>query len=334
MFNKMYEKVKSFIKNNYKFLIVLTVLIFLFYYEYPYMIYKSGGTIDVGNRIVIDKDYKSEGTISMSYVTAMKGIAPFILLSYVMPDWDIVPLKEVTADEDYNKVIEVGKVYLTDGVDNAIISAFKESGYNINMTKEIFRVINITNDANTNIKIGDEIVSVNGKKIKTIDELRTLINKYKPGYRLKFKVIHDKKEYDRYATVYDDGESLKIGIAFKINYEYITEIPVSIKMKENESGSSGGLMMSLAIYNALSDNDITKGLNIVGTGTISMDGVVGEIGGVKYKVLAAEKSHADIFFCPEENLKEALNIKKKRKLKVEVVGVHTLKDAITYLENR
>ena len=128
--------------------------------------------------------------------------------------------------------------------------------------------------------------------------------------------------------------TLKIGIAFKTNYEYKTEIPVTVKMKDNESGSSGGLMMSLAIYNALTDNDITNGLNIVGTGTISSDGVVGEIGGVKYKVLAAEKKKADIFLCPEANYEEALNVKKRRKLDVEIVKVKTLEEAINYLKSK
>ena len=104
-------------------------------------------------------------------------------------------------------------------------------------------------------------------------------------------------------------------------------------MKDNESGSSGSLMMALSIYNALVEEDITKGLNIVGTGSILADGSVEEIGGVKYKVLAAEKKNADVFFCPLENYDEAIKIKKKRNLKVEIVKVKSLKDVINYLEN-
>ena len=37
----------------------------------------------------------------MSYVTAMKGTAPFILLSYIIPDWDLIPLKDITNEESY-----------------------------------------------------------------------------------------------------------------------------------------------------------------------------------------------------------------------------------------
>ena len=335
MFNKLYEKTKKFFKENYKFLIVMSILIFLFYYEFPFVIYKSGGTINLEDRVVIDKEYKEEGTLSMSYVTAMKGTAPFIILSYILPDWDLIPLKEVTNDNSYDEVIEVGKEYLDEGIDNAIISAFRESDYSIEITNTINRVIYISEDAKTNIKIGDEIISVNDTKTKNLDELRAYINTLKENDKVKVKVKHDGKEYERYAIVYKEkDDSLKIGVAFSETYEYKTEIPVSIKMKDNESGSSGGLMMSLAIYNALTKEDITQGLNIVGTGAITSDGVVEEIDGVKYKVLGAERNHADIFLCPEENYDEAVKIKKKRNLKIEIVKVKTLKEAIEYLNSK
>ncbi|MBE6156997.1 MAG: hypothetical protein E7161_04580 [Firmicutes bacterium] len=335
MFNKIYEKVQKYIKENYKFLIFLTILIFLFYYEYPYIIYKSGGTINLEDRIEIDTEYSQEGDISMSYVTAMKGTAPFILLSFVMPDWDLYPLEEITSEESYDEVLEVGKEYLNEGIDNAIIAAFNESDYSITITKEINKVIYLSNQARTTVEVGDEILSVNNQKVNNIEEVKSYVNTLNENDKVIIEVINSGKNYKREAIIYRDlDDSLKIGVAFKTTYEYETEIPVTIKMKDNESGSSGGLMMSLAIYNALTEEDITKGLNIVGTGSILSDGTVEEIGGVKYKVLAAEKKGADIFFCPEENYKEATGIKEKRGLSVEIVKVATLKDAISYLENK
>ena len=319
MINKLYEKIKKFIKNNYRFLILLGVLVFLFYYEYPYIIYKSGGTINLEDRIEIDKEYYQTGDIQMSYVTAMKGTAPFILLSFIMPDWDLMPLSEVTSKNSYDEVLEVGKEHLNEGIDNAIISAFRESDYKLTITKEINKVMYLSEAAKTDIKIGDIVISVDNRPVSNIEDVRDYVNTLKENDEVKINVINDDKAYIRNAIVYKDNDNtLKIGIAFKTTYEYETEIPVTIKMKNNESGSSGGLMMSLAIYNALTKEDITKGLNIVGTGSILSDGTVEEIGGVKYKVLAAEKNKADIFFCPEENYDEAYKIKDKRKLKLEI----------------
>jgi len=334
MLNKIYEKIKSFIKANYKFLIFLSFLIFLFYYEYPYIIYKSGGTINLENRIKVDKEYNQDGDISMSYVTAMKGTAPFILLSFIMPDWDLYPLEEITNEDSYDDVLEIGKEYLNEGIDNAIISAFRESNYKIVINKEINTIIYFSENADTDAKIGDQIIGINDNVLNTLDEIKSYINSLVEGENVTIQVLNNGKSYERKAKIYKDVDgTLKMGLAFKTLYDYRTEIPVTVKMRDNESGSSGSLMMSLAIYNALSEGDITKGLNIVGTGSILSDGTVEEISGVKYKVLAAERKNADIFICPEENYEEAIKIKEKRNLKVKIVKVSSLKDAINYLES-
>ena len=93
-------------------------------------------------------------------------------------------------------------------------------------------------------------------------------------------------------------------------------------------------MMALAIYNGLVKEDITKGDIIIGTGTIDKDGNVGEIDGVKYKLLGAEKKKAKVFLCPKDNYKEAMKIKKENNLKIKIKSVETLKEAIEYLESR
>jgi len=335
MFNKIYVKFKNYIKANYKFLLFLTFLIFLFYYEFPYIIYKSGGTINLEDRVIVDKKFTQEGKLSMSYVTAMKGIAPFILLSYVMPDWDLVPLEDITTEESYNEVLELGKEYLNEGIDNAIIAAFNESDYNVRIKKSINKVVYLSDKANTDIRIGDEVVAINNVLVDGIEKIKEYVNTLHDNDIVEIEVINDGISYIRKATLYkDDDNVLKVGISFKTTYEYETEIPVTVKMKDNESGSSGGLMMSLAIYNAVTEEDITNGLNIVGTGSILSDGTVEEIGGVKYKILAAAKKDADIFFCPEANYEEAVKTKEKRNLDVEVVKVKTLRDAIDYLETK
>lgn len=334
MLNKIYEKIKSFIKNNYKFLIFLTILIFMFYYEFPYMIYKRGGTINLEDRVIVDTNYEEKGSLSMSYVTAMKGTPAFILASFIMPDWDLIPLDSIVGEnENYEEVLEQGKEHLNEGIDNAIISAFREAGYGLTINEVINKVIYLSDASVTDIEIGDRILKINDKEVSTLEDVKEYINTLKENDIVKIKVLNDNKEYERKAKIYlDTDNTLKIGIAFKTTYDYETEIPVTVKMKDNESGSSGGLMMGLAIYNSLVEEDITKGLNIVGTGSINNDGSVSEIGGVKYKVLAAVKDNADIFLCPKENYEEAIKIKEKRNLDIEIVGVSTLKEAIDYLK--
>ena len=125
-----------------------------------------------------------------------------------------------------------------------------------------------------------------------------------------------------------------VGFAFQINYDYTVSPKIKLNTAKNEYGSSGGLMTSLAIYDALIDEDLTNGLTISGTGTIDIDGNVGSIGGVKYKLKGAINNKADIFFVPNgENYDEAIKIAEEKKYDIKIIGVSTLKEAITYLEN-
>ena len=48
--------------------------------------------------------------------------------------------------------------------------------------------------------------------------------------------------------------------------------------------------------------------------------------------MTSEKK-VDIYFVPEDNYKEAKKILKKYKLKINIVSISTLDDAINYLEN-
>ena len=117
------------------------------------------------------------------------------------------------------------------------------------------------------------------------------------------------------------------------DFELDTSDEVKLKFKKSESGSSGGLMMALSIYSAISESDILKGRNIAGTGTIDINGNVGEISGVKYKIMGAAKNDIDIVFVPSANYKEAIKTKKDNNYKLDIVSVDTFLDAINYLED-
>ena len=78
---------------------------------------------------------------------------------------------------------------------------------------------------------------------------------------------------------------------------------------------------------------ILKKRNIAGTGTIDRDGNVGEIAGLKYKIMGAAKNKMDIVLVPSGNYKEALKVKKEKKYDLEIVEIKTFEDAIEYLKS-
>ena len=60
-------------------------------------------------------------------------------------------------------------------------------------------------------------------------------------------------------------------------------------------------MLTLGIIDELTENDLTAGKIIAGTGTINYLGEVGPIGGIRQKLEGAHKSGAQLFLAPIEN---------------------------------
>ena len=124
-----------------------------------------------------------------------------------------------------------------------------------------------------------------------------------------------------------------LGIVFYEVGKINTYKKIEINFDKNESGPSAGLITALAIYNSLVKEDITKGMKIVGTGTIEIDGSVGSIGGIEYKLEAAIKNNADIFLVPNgENYDKLMNFIKENNYNIKVYGVSSFEDALDLLK--
>lgn len=333
MFAKIYEKIKEFIKENYKELIVLIVIVLLFTIKLPYSIYTPGGAVNLNDRIRVENGYETEGSFNMAYVSMVRGSIPFLLISYVIPDWDIVPASDITAEgEDMDEMLERERLYMQESMDAAIINAYQAAGEDITITRTVNEVSYLSEDSDTDLEIGDQILSVNGDEISSLDDLKGIVESLSSGTEVTLRVIRDDEERDCTAVTYDTNDGIKIGVSLLTTYEYETDPEVTITSKASEAGSSGGLMMSLAIYNQLVPEDITNGMKIVGTGTIDIEGNVGEIGGVRYKLIGAVKNDADLFICPEENYEEAMSVKEEKDYDITIISVSTFLEAIEKLE--
>ena len=331
--NKLYENLKKYIKLYTFDVIFIAFLIFIAFYEAPYVVYQPGGSINLSERIEIENAYKNEGSYSMNYVSVAKGKLPIILASYLIDDWDLVKQEEITFEyTDYQTTFKIEQLDYKNSLDVATMTAYKKAGIPIENITETGTVIYIDENAKTDMKLLDEIVSIDGKTFKSVNDAQEYIQSIEIGKEIKIKVINQGKEYGRTATPYEFEGRKIVGVSLISDYDYEVNPKINIKTKASEAGSSGGLMLTLAIYDELMEKDYTHGKKVMGTGTMDINGKVGAIGGVKYKMLGAQKTGAEIFFIPEENYKEAKEVYKKHNLKFELVCVKTFDEAISYLE--
>ena len=333
MHNKVYEKAKLFIKENLWFFISLIAIILLFTIDLPYIVEMPGGYISLNDRVKIEgKDTNTE--MGMAYVTTLKGNIPFLLFSYINPDYDIVPKSNIKyEDETMDEMNTRDKLLLNESISNATISAYSEAGesYKINETKiMVSHVIN----KDSELKSGDNIIKIDGKKINSVTDIQNYLSKLSKDDIVTITVKRDNKEMDIKSSLIEEDNRLLIGVNIVNNYDITTNPKVDIKSKRNESGPSGGLMMALTIYDKLTSSNLSKGDKIIGTGTISSDGLVGDIGGVKYKLIGAVNNKAKVFLCPKGNYEEAKKIKEERNYDIIIKDVATLNEAIEFLKSR
>ncbi len=336
MFSKLYEKIKDYLKENYKFILFEIFVILILIIPLPYYVNTTGGIINVDKYISVKEKNPSKGSYNLAYVSSYRATLPTYLLTYIMPNWDLENIENYTYnnDEDASDISSRGKLELTTANNAAIEVAYDKANKTYEITNSYYNVVYIDKEAETTLKVGDMILEFDGKKLSNLEEYSKYITDKDIGYTLKMKVKRKDKEVNATAKVVNIEGQKMIGLSIYKTFDYNTNPDIDINFSRSEEGPSGGFMTALAIYDKLIDKDLTHGLKIVGTGTIDSEGNVGTIDGVKYKLRGAVKHKADIFFVPSgSNYNEAIKLKKKYNYKIKVIKVKRIDDAINYLDD-
>ena len=326
---------RQYLKENYKFILSIILILVVFSIRFPYYIDAPGGITDMSEKIEIN-GYESEGSFYLAYVKEYRATIPTLIFSLFNKDFKVIKQDDVILDtEDYESYEMRDKVLMDESISNATYVAYKKANKYIKELSNKIVIIYITETSNTDLKVGDEIISINNEYVYNKDDVTNIVNKLSVGSKVDIKVKNNNKEYTRYAYIIEEDNNKIIGILISNLKEYETNPKVNVIVDKNESGSSGGLITALSIYNSLVKEDITHGLRIVGTGTIDLDGNIGSIGGVEYKLKSAVKKKADLFIVPlDENYEEALKLKKENNYDIEILGVSTFDEVIDYLSGK
>lgn len=185
-------------------------------------------------------------------------------------------------------------------------------------------------DKTSEFRIGDRIIGVNGIYAKDgFENFKEAFNSAKEG------TIYQVKRGNEELEISYTKENMRIAGYSYYTLDSNTASPQYKIKSTNVGGPSGGLLQTLALYNSLIEEDITKGHKIAGTGTIEPDGTVGMIGGIQQKIYTAYDDDIEIFLCPEENYEEALLAYNKLpyKERMQLYSIKTFEQALEVLKN-
>ena len=296
----------------------------------------KGDTTVIEKFVEVDREYEQKGSFSSIYVISFDHSTLF--QNYILEDSkvnDVDDMYEGYLHLSDSEISQMGKIQHSSSINYALICAYeaaKEVNKEIVFDYKFDHYVISYYGENSLFRIGDKIVGVNNVYAKDdFETFKTLFNEAASKKDGQYEYIVMRNSLTK--RIKNTEANMKIS-----GYSYFNiseEVFPTYKVKQtNVGGPSGGLLQTLAIYNSLVDEDITKGLKIAGTGTIDSNGNVGKIGGIKQKIHTANDDDMDIFLCPESNYEEALlayNTIKNPKMKL--YKVKTFMDALEVLKN-
>ena len=336
------------------YVLFLSMIAFLSLYRIDAYIMKPGSAYDVSKFVTVaDGDTDDEGSLSLMTVAMQQATPVTYLWAKTQKYQKLMDINQVRNPLEDNEEYTVRQLKLmSDSQFNAKYVAFNRADLDVNVKFEGVFVLNVLDGGASDgiLKAGDEIVEVDGQKIENQEMLVELLKAKRMGDEVKIHFLRNEKLKKETLTLKEipgtEEKRAGLGITYAESKTIETTPEVSMKT-EDIGGPSAGLMFTLEILNQLLPEDLTKGYKIAGTGEMYMDGKVGRIGGIDYKVIAADRDGMEIFFAADDEISPELKAKypdlesnyatavktaEDIGTKMKIVPVKNIDDAINYLE--
>ena len=313
-------------------------------YHVPYYLLSPGSTYRTQSVIEVKgaKTYPQTGSIE--YVTVAVTTHEMTALQWVTAHFDssvtIVPADEIVPPNRTPAQNQAASLQeMADSKTVATVIALEHLGYKVRASGTGAVIIAVVkgSPADGVLHAGDTVVRLDGKSIHTSDELSAEIHAHAPGDRVTMEIEPSAKKGEKVdsitrtvtlATNPKDKSEGFLGVESGTRDLAFPDLPIRVSVSTPEvGGPSAGLAFTLGILDVLSKGSLTGGHKVATTGTIDLNGCVGQIGGMHQKVLAVKASGAEMFLVPRSELAEA----KKYAGSLRVVPVDDTDDALTAL---
>ena len=236
-----------------------------------------------------------------------------VFLALITPSNDVLPVEAYYADAETGEQRDAQNAALMQGSEaDAIAAALLNEGYDVGTA---LAIVSVGDDgaAAGMLEPGDIVTSVSGIPVESTDGLPAAVAEVSGGDLGNLQavdVVVDRSGETKTfsitprAGVVEGEERALLGVTVATQHDF--PIDVSIELG-NVGGPSAGLIFALAVSDKLADGDLTRGLHVAGTGTMSPDGTVGSIGGITQKLYAAVDVGADLFLAPADNCQDVLD---------------------------
>lgn len=313
--NAQEKRRKSFkIISRLSFGAAFVLAIVMFVQPVPYVVMTTGpmfntlGSSEGVEFVSIEdtKTYPVSGSLNLMTVRERGGpygsvSIPEIFFSWLQDSDDVIPSSALYPEGTSRQQAQERNVISFDSAQsNAVAASMNNLGEPVTATTFIVGVVS-ESPAQGVLEVGDVVVSIDGTKIESPEQVVKVIQARKPGDKVEVKYERDGKALsDTFTLIASPADPKKGFLGVRSATSFEGPFPIEFGV-EGVGGPSAGLVFSLSIIDKLTPDDLTGGKNVSVTGTISPEGKVGAIGGLKQKLAAAQNDGSELFLVPEGN---------------------------------
>jgi len=302
-------------------------------YRPPYVVVSPGAAIEVSDDIRINGAPVDDlnGRYLITTVSLSRRSALGTVWSALRGDREIVALSDLyppgVRPAEYGRI---QRQVFQESRRVAAAAAARAVGLPVTISGSGARILEVVDGspAEGKLRPGDVVIELDGETINAAADLVEAVRSRPAGTELAVVVERD----DGRRTLQITSEKLpdmagRAGIGVLLETRGLDiGLPFEVSFEEHDiGGPSAGLAYALAIADLLDDGDFAGGRTVAATGTISLDGEVGPVGGVEQKAIAVDDARADVFIVPQGEVDEATGGD------VRVRGVDRLDEALRFL---
>ncbi len=304
----------------------------------PYVALRPGSARPVADQVLVEGSPSYPPTHSVAFTTVNVGGTTLLeaFIGWLDDDVDVLPEERVRGDRSaaesrrYNaQLMDTSKLV-------AIAVALDHLGHDVGIRTSgtVVRQIVDGSPAASGLELDDVVVDVDGAPVDAPGEIGTLLQVGGPGAEHVLTVERPAgsgtRAEVRLRTIADPNDATRavIGIAPEdriVGFDFPVDVTID---SGSVGGPSAGLAFTLAVLDVLTPGDMTGGHRVAATGTMSLDGTVGPVGGGAQKAITVRNAGYDVFLVPSDEFDE---VRVTVGDDLQVIAVDTLAEALDAL---
>jgi PDZ domain-containing protein len=304
----------------------------------PYIALRPGSARPVADQITVRDAESFAPDEPVAFTTVRVGGVSLLeaFAGWLDDDVDVLPEDRVRGDRTPEENRRYNAQLMDTSKLTAIAVALQHLGEDVTITTSgtVVREIAPESPAAEVLERDDVITAVDGEAVDEIDEVGELLQSGGPGARHTLTIERpagSETLLDVEVTTVaaeDDPDRAIIGIAPEdriVDFEFPIDVTIDAG---TVGGPSAGLAFTLAVLDLLTPGELTGGRRVAVTGTMSLDGTVGPVGGGVQKAVSVREDGFDVFLVPsaeEDEVRAAVGDD------LDVIAVDTLDEALEAL---